>query len=57
MTSQIYVDQVVKQLGLPFYNKLKEDREFMILMHDAASYHISKFTTKFCCPAGLLCMN
>ncbi len=57
MTSQIYVDQVLKQLGLPFYNKFKEEKEFMIWMYNAASYHISKFTTKFCCQAGLLCMN
>ena len=30
MTLQIYVDQVLKQLGLPFYNELKQDRGFMI---------------------------
>lgn len=57
MTSQIYVDQVLKQLGLPFYNELKEERGFVIWMHDGASYHTSKFTTKFCRQAGLLFMN
>ncbi len=30
ITSQIYMDWVLKHLGLPFYNKLKEERGFMI---------------------------
>lgn len=30
MTSQVYVDQVLKQLGLPFYNELMEERGSMI---------------------------
>ncbi len=29
----------------------------MIWMHNGASYHTSKFTTKFCCQAGLLFIN
>ena len=57
MTLQIYVDQVFKQLCLIFYNELKDKRGFMIWIHDDASYHTSKFTTKFCCQAGLLYMN
>lgn len=30
ITLQIYVDKVLKQVGLLFYNKLKEKKEFMI---------------------------
>lgn len=53
MTSQIYVNQVLKQLGLLFYNELIEGRGIMVWMHDGASYHTSKFTTKFCREVGL----
>ena len=35
------MDQVLKQLGLPFYNKLKEDKRFMIWMYNDASYYTS----------------
>ena len=57
MISQIYLDQVLEQLSLPFYIELKEERRFMIWMYDGASYYTSKFITKFCCQACLLCMN
>ena len=51
------MDQVLKKLGLLFYNEMKEEKMFMIWMHDGASYHTSKFNTKFYCQASLLCMN
>ncbi len=57
ITLQIYLDQILKQLGLPFYNELKREREFMIWMYDIASYHTSKFTPEFYGQADLLCMN
>ena len=56
MTSQIHVDQVLEQLGLPFYNKLEEEKGFMIWMYNGASHHTSKFITKFYCQVDLLCM-
>ena len=39
MTLQIYIDQVFKQPNLSFCNKLKEDKGFIIWMHEGASYH------------------
>lgn len=57
MISQIYVDQVLKPLGLPFYEQLIDERGFMIWMDDGAAYHTSKFTRKFCRDAGFLRMK
>lgn len=57
MTLQIYIDQVLKELGLPFYNKLKEKKEFIIWMYDGVFYHTSKFINKFCRQTSLLYMK
>lgn len=47
MILQIYVDQIIKQLDLPFYNELKEEREFVIQIHDDTCYYTLKFIDKF----------
>ena len=57
MTLQIYIDQVFKQLGLPFYNELKDDKKLIIWINNNISYYTSKFTIKFCCQASLLYIN
>ena len=57
MTSQIYIDQVLKSLSLPFYNELNEERGFMVWIYNSTSYNTSKFTTKFCRQGGLLCLK
>lgn len=53
MSTQSHVDQVLKQLNLPFYNELLEERGSLIWKHDGAPYDTSKFTTKFCREVGL----
>lgn len=45
---QIYLNEIFKQLGLLFYKKIKEKKEFVFSIYNVVSYHISKFTTKFC---------
>lgn len=57
IASEIYVNQVLKPLGLPFFEETIEKREFMIWIDDGAAYHTSKFATKFCREVGLLRMN
>lgn len=56
MTSEIYVNQVLEPLGLPFFEEMIEERGYMIWMDDGAAYHTSKFTNKFCREASLLRM-
>ena len=57
MTSEIYLNQVLKPLGLPFFDAMIEERGSMIWMDNGAAYHTSKLTTKFCRDVGLLCMK
>lgn len=57
MILQIYIDQVFKQLDLPFYNKQKEETEFVIWMYNGASYLTPKFIPKFCHQICFLYMN
>ncbi len=47
MTSEIYVNQVLEPLGLPFFEEMIEERGYMIWMDDGAAYHTSKFTPSF----------
>lgn len=47
MTSEIYVEQVLRPLGLPFFKAMAEERGDMIWMDDGAKYHTSKFTIDF----------
>ena len=57
MNSDIYVNQVLKELGLPFYERCIEKREHMIWMDDSAGYHTSKTTTKCKQHMGLIRMD
>lgn len=57
MNSEIYVNQVLKELGLPFYNHCTQERGPMIWMDDGAGYHTSKATAKFRRKVGLLRMD
>ena len=45
MNSDIYINQVLEGLGLPFYNQCIEEKGSMIWMDDGARYHTSKMTT------------
>ena len=48
MNSEIYINQVLKELGLPFFKRCVEERGDMIWMDDGAQYHTSRMTTKWC---------
>lgn len=53
---EIYINQVLKKLGLPFFKRCVEEKRDMIWMDDGAQYHISKMITKWCQKFGLLHM-
>ena len=57
MNSDIYVNQVLKELGLPFYERCIRERGYMLWMDDGAGYHTSKSTTKWRLQAGLIRMD
>ncbi len=44
MNSDIYINQVLKELGLPFYKQRIREKGPMIWMDDGAGYHTSKTT-------------
>ena len=48
MNSDIYINQVLKGLGLPFYNQCIEKKGSMIWIDNGARYHTSKMTTAYC---------
>lgn len=56
MTSEIYVDQVLRPLAIPFYEECLREIGEMIYMDDGTSYHTSKYTKKSCAEVGLLRM-
>ena len=53
MTAKIYVDQVLRPPGLPFYKQCTEKWGDMIYMDDGAPYRTAKLTKKFCHEMGL----
>lgn len=53
MNSEIYINQVLKKVGLPFLKRCIEVRGDMIWMDDGIGYHASKMTTKWCHKFGL----
>ena len=57
MNSDIYVNQVLKKLGLPFYERCIEEKSHMIWINDGAGYHTSKTTTKWRQQMGLICID
>ena len=46
MNSDIYCEQALDKVGLPFYNCCIQERGPMIWMDDGAGYHTSKKTAK-----------
>ena len=44
MNSDIYLNQVLKELGLPFYKQHIREKGPMIWIDDSARYHTSKTT-------------
>ena len=56
MNFEIYINQVLKKLGLPFFKRYGEERGDMIWIDDGAWYHTSKRTMKWCQKFGLLRM-
>lgn len=42
MNSTIYIDQVLAELGLPFYDQCVQERSYMLYINDGADYHTSK---------------
>ena len=57
MNSDIYIDQVLEKLGLPFYQQCVRENGPLIWMDDGAGYHTSKATTVYRRRVGLICMD
>ena len=57
MNSDIYINQVLKELGLPFYNQCIEKKVSIIWMNNGTCYHTSKTTAVYCRCIGLICIN
>jgi hypothetical protein len=57
MNSEIYVNQMLKELGLPFYAKCVNERGYMIYMNDEAGYHTFKLSAKWRHENGLKRMS
>ena len=57
MNSDVYINQVLKDLGLLFFEKCIQKKEHMIWMDNGAGYHISKTTTKWKQQMDLICIN
>ncbi len=56
MNSEIYINQVLKELRLSFFKRYMEEKRDMIWIDDGARYHTSKMTTKWCQKFGFLRM-
>ena len=57
MNSDIYNNQVLEQLGLPFYKQCVREKGPMIWMDDGAGYHTSKAATVYRRRVGLIRMD
>lgn len=47
MNSDIYINQVLEELGLPFYKKCFPEKRSMIWIDNSANYHMSKIITEY----------
>jgi hypothetical protein len=47
MNFEIYVNQMLHDLRLSFYEKCVKERDYMIWMNDDADYHIFKMINKW----------
>lgn len=57
MNSDIYINQVLKELGLPFFECRMREGRYMIWMDNGAGYHTSKTTITWRQKFGLLCID
>ena len=57
MNSEIYIEEVLKPLGVPFYERCVAKKGLMIWMDDGAGYHTSKKVLDFGREVGLLRMK
>ena len=57
MNSDIYINQVLKRLVLPFYNQCIKKKGYMIWIDNDVSYHTSKMTIAYRRHVGLICMD
>jgi transposase len=57
MNSEIYVNQMLKELSLSFYAKCVNERDYMIYMNDEIDYHIFKLIVKWRHENGLKRMH
>ena len=57
MNSDIYINQALEELGLPFYKKCIRENRSMIWMDDGADYHASKTTFVYCRHVELICID
>ncbi len=48
MNSEIYINQVVKELGISFFEHSLEKRENIIWIDNEAQYQAFNLTTKWC---------
>ena len=53
MNFDIYINEMLRPLGLPFYEKCMHTRGRVNWMDDGALYHISKLVEKFRDEVGL----
>lgn len=54
INSEIYVNPVLRQLDLPFYNRCIQERGPIIWIDDGMGYYNLKATAKFRCKVGIL---
>lgn len=54
INSEIYVNQILKELSLLFYNCYIKERSPIIWIDNTAGYYILKAITKFYCKIGFL---
>ena len=54
MNSNIYINQVLEELGLFFYKQYIGEKSLIIWMNDGVDYHMSKTNTEYCCCVGLI---
>lgn len=53
MNSNIYIDEVLELMGVPFYEKCNEIRKDVLWMNDGTAYYTFKLVEKFRTKVGL----
>ncbi len=57
MNSNIYINQVLEELDLPFYKQSIRENGPMIWINDSADYHTSKTIAEYQRLARLICID